>query len=393
MEGLPNDYQRILQKHKFIVFCIDHYNMLGICRSLGEKGISPIVILVGKKSRLIRHCRYVKQFHLFPTREEGLEFILSKFGNEIDIPFIFTGDDKTTQLLDKHFEELHGRFYFFNCGQKDGITRYMDKATICNVATLNGISPAKSELLRRNEVPKTLKYPIITKVTMSTKGAWKADVNICNNEEELRSAWDSIKADDILAQEFIVKKNELCVDGYSINGGEQVVFVGSSEYIRFTEKGYGNYMWIKPLQDKATRDKICNIIKATHFSGIFELESLIGPNDELYFLEVNFRNSTWSYAYSKVGFNIPYEWAVHTLFNNTNTYDKLQLNFAPVTAMVEIDDYRDSVISKKISIWEWFKDLISSDCKFYWNIKDPMPALRVLTPFFISCLLPIKKKR
>ncbi len=392
MESLPMNYKNILQKHKFIVFCIDHYNMLGICRSLGEKGITPIVIFVGERSRLIKHCRYVKQFYKVKTREEGLNVLLNKFGNESDIPFLYTGDDNTTQFLDNHYDELEGRFYFFNCGVKGGITQYMDKAAICKIAALNGISPAKSELLKRNEIPQTLKYPIITKVTMSTKGAWKEDVHICNNEQELREAWNQIEADEILAQEYIIKKNELCVDGYSINGGEQVVFVGSSEYIRFTEKRYGNYMWIKPLQDKATREKICNIIKATRFSGIFEFESLIGPDDELYFLEVNFRNSTWSYAYSRVGLNIPYEWAVHTLFNSTNAYESLPQSFTPITAIVEIDDFRDSVIGKKITIWKWLKDLISSDCKYYWNIKDPLPALRVLIPYFIACLLPVKKK-
>ena len=37
-----------LLKHKFIVFGGDHYNPLGIVRSLGEAGVKPIVILVSE---------------------------------------------------------------------------------------------------------------------------------------------------------------------------------------------------------------------------------------------------------------------------------------------------------------------------------------------------------
>ena len=37
--------KRILD-HKFILLVVDHYNPLGIVRSLGEEGIIPIVILV-----------------------------------------------------------------------------------------------------------------------------------------------------------------------------------------------------------------------------------------------------------------------------------------------------------------------------------------------------------
>lgn len=35
-----------VKKHKFIVFGEDHYNPLGICRSLGEEGIPVIAVLI-----------------------------------------------------------------------------------------------------------------------------------------------------------------------------------------------------------------------------------------------------------------------------------------------------------------------------------------------------------
>ena len=50
-----------IYKHKFIVFAIDHFNSLGIIRSLGEKGINPIVVLYGEKSKLVQKSKYVSR--------------------------------------------------------------------------------------------------------------------------------------------------------------------------------------------------------------------------------------------------------------------------------------------------------------------------------------------
>ena len=45
--------QSNLRNHKFIVLCEDHYNPLGIVRSLGEEGIKPFVVLCGQDLSLI----------------------------------------------------------------------------------------------------------------------------------------------------------------------------------------------------------------------------------------------------------------------------------------------------------------------------------------------------
>lgn len=38
-----------LANHKFIVFSEEHYNPLGVIRSLGEEGIKPIGIIIKGK--------------------------------------------------------------------------------------------------------------------------------------------------------------------------------------------------------------------------------------------------------------------------------------------------------------------------------------------------------
>lgn len=116
-------------------------------------------------------------------------------------------------------------------------------------------------------------------------------------------------------QEYIKKKDELCIDGISINAGEQVFMPYGCNYYMMSPGGYGNYMYFTPFLDKELTDKITNIIRGAKFSGIFCIEFLVGQNNELYFLEVNFRNSGWSYAFTYGGFNLPFRWAVSTLDN------------------------------------------------------------------------------
>lgn len=362
-----------LKKHKFIVFCEDHYNPLGLCRSLGEEGIDPIVVAFGKDSGLLRNCKYVKTIQWCRNIDEALKYIIDNYGKEEYKPFLFTSGDNTTQLLDEHYGELIDHFYFFNCGAPGATSKYMEKETLCNIAQECGINKPKGELLRKGELPRTLRYPVITKVTKSTLGAWKDDVFICENEAELVEAYSHIKADELLVQEFIEKKNELCVDGFSINGGEQVWFPYTSEYIRFLRKSYGEYMWIKPYTDEKVRKSIQDILKATHFSGVFSLECIIDKNDDLWFLEVNFRNSTWSYAYTYAGLNLPYQWAKSTLEGRID-YDSAKILDRPFLAMNEVSDFTDSVLhERQIGIREWFKQVRECDVLYYYNKNDKKP--------------------
>lgn len=369
--------------HKCIVFCEDHYNPLGICRSLGEKGINPIVIMTSSEAPMISHCKYVKELYYVENEEQGLNFIISHYGEEPYKPFIFTGSDDTTRMLDKHYEELKDKFYFYNGAGQGVITKFQNKEVIAETAVVCGCNIPRTEVLNKGELPKNLQYPVLTKAIIS-EGVWKTDMHVCQNEMELCEAYKTIKSDPLLVEEFIVKKNELCVDGFSILGGQEVCMPYTSEYLRFTDLSYGNYMWIKPLMDEDTKNKIQRILQKANYSGIFEAEFLIDKNGNLYFLEVNFRNSTWSYAYTYGGLNLPYQWAVSTL-NGHIDYNSDSIRQKPFKAMAEIGDFYTNVKSHKMSFVKWFFQFLFTDCHYTLNRKDPMPFIY----FFID---KIKKK-
>lgn len=142
-------------------------------------------------------------------------------------------------------------------------------------------------------------------------------------------------------------------------------------YYRLRPDSYGGYEFLFPFKDEILAEKISKLLKVTHFSGIFDIEFLIGEDDELYFMKINFRNSGCSYACTDGGFNLPFRWAVSTLQN------KLYLDgFKPILkfdAMNEIGDYYDSVKTKKVSIFNWIKELKGCKSYYLYNAKDPAP--------------------
>lgn len=363
-----------LLKHKFVVFCEDHYNPLGVVRSLGEEGLNPDVILVvgEHKPHLIPNSKYVKELKCVKSIEEGYGLLIADYAHLNEKAFVITCSDDIESYLDLHFDEFNSHFYFFDGGSQGQITKTMEKNEMCRLAVECGLDVPKTEELRVGDLPKSLRYPVMTKSVISTTANWKKNVHICRNEEELKEAYKSIWGDRINVQEFIEKKNELCIDGLSINGGEEIYIPIQSSYIRFSSMSYGNYIQFEKFKELELFDRIHELFKRTHFSGVFSIEFLRDRNDHFYFLEINFRNSTWSYAHTVEGVNLPVIWAKSVLAGHLDVSD-VSIKKDTFTAMVELEDFRENVLHRKISFTQWMKEFKSCDCGFVYNEKDSKP--------------------
>ena len=363
-----------LKLHKHILFAVDHYNPLNVLRNLSEAGLAPIVVLYGKSHSLIKNSRYLTVCHRVKTLEEGLSVILKTYGNEIYKPFIYTSGDDIQSFLDSHYDELKDGFHFFNAAGTGRVSYLQNKDVIGKIAEESGFIIPNSEVVDTGIMPKKLKYPIMTKVLSSTMGAWKGDVYVCKNEEELKEAYKKIKSPKLNLQEFLQKKNELCYEGFSINHGQDVFIPFVSEYIRCSGTSYGHYLSYNLLKEEETISKLKNLIKRTGFEGIFDVEFLVDKRGVKYFLEVNFRTTTWTYAVSKGGANLPYLWAKSTLQGYID-YNSIQLEKNTFTAMAESDDFLISVVkNRKVSLIQWISDMKSCKCLFYYDSKDKKPG-------------------
>lgn len=363
-----------IYSHKHIVLCEDHYNPLGIIRSLGEEGISPIVLLSAKRPCLIPKSKYIGELHLFATIAAAFQYMVDTYSDEELKPFVYNGSDDISLLLDNNYNLLKDKFYFFN-GEGD-LARNLQKYEMTKLAEECGICIPKEELLKVGVLPTKLKYPVITKAASSTIGTWKDQSFVCENEDELKVAYSKINAEYILVQEYIERKNELCIDGISINSGKDVFMPYSCTYYRFPRGSYGNYMHYIPFKDYDLTEKITKILRGANYSGIFCIEFLIGPDEKLYFLEVNYRHSGWSYGYTFGGYNLPVRWAVSTL---NKEIDKSGFNYLEgFNQMQELSDFKYSVLSRVVPIFQWIKEVKQCDTLLYYNKKDPKPFWSVL---------------
>ena len=355
-----------LKNHPFVVLGQEHYNPLGIVRTLGESGIRPTVIVYGgREMRLTSKSKYAAHVCAVQTIEEAYKELLSFVSRCGGVkPFVLTSDDTAESFLDEHYDELRDQAYFFNAGKAGEVTSLMDKKAILSIAEAHGLNVLKAVVTERGAVPEGLEYPVITKAITPTMGAWKSDMHICRDEAELRRAFESIRSDKVLVQKYIVKKNELCMEGFAGPGGRDMMVTIASTYNYYLPMSYSPYMTVRNLDNPQLEVRLRELIADIGFTGVFEIEFLEDEDGKLWFGEVNFRNSTWSYASTCAGMPLALMWADSQLTGKVNhaLLCKVPDDF---TAMVELDDCRERVKKGKATLSAWFSDFKKADCRYY----------------------------
>ena len=74
---LSSGIERLRKPDACIVFCVEHYNPLGVIRALGENGIKPTVVAVqGSEPKLASKSKYIGKLFEVSSIEEGYERLL-----------------------------------------------------------------------------------------------------------------------------------------------------------------------------------------------------------------------------------------------------------------------------------------------------------------------------
>lgn len=363
-----------LKKYKHIIFGAEHYNPLGIVRSLGENGIKPIGVIISSKRKLTSKSKYFSRVYIIDSIEEGYKKILEIRSNEKNKAFLYTSDDRTESFLDERYDEIIDKFYFFNAGEAGRVNYFMNKWNILEIAKKHGLPVAETTFAKKGEIPDGLQYPIITKSIASIVGGWKNDVYVCNSEEELIEAYKHIEAHTVLLQRYIEKKNELEYYGFCIDHGKKTFIADSVDYTYLMSKTYSHFMNVFDPVYPDIQEKIKSMFAEIGFEGIWSLEFVVDKAGNLYFLEVNFRNATWSYASTKAGMPLPLLWAHACLINDVRDewHKSIDKGF---TAMVEPDYLRNRVKTKKVSVSKFLREMKDCNCLYYLNKKDIKPII------------------
>lgn len=362
-----------IEGHLCIIFAQEHYNPLGLIRGLGLNGINPIYISVERRGEVATKSRFISELYRVRDIKEGYNLVREKFGNfEYDKrPFILFSDDKCMGYFDEHYDEIKDKFIIFNAGEANRINEYMDKDKIQQLAKKYGFNILKSFVVNKGEIPQNIKYPIITKDITPNSGAWKSDVFICYSEEELIEAYKKIKSPKILIQPFIDKKNELALEGYSINNGKEIHIVTAMNWKYLIPGYYSPYHDVYMFENKEIEKKLQKIFEEIGYEGLFEVEYLVDKNNTLYFLEINFRASAWNHTTNFAGMAESYLWVKGMLNKKIDPLDKKE--FKPFTSMSEIIDFGKRVDTGKISLNEWIREFKNAKCTYYYHEEDMGP--------------------
>ena len=200
-------------------------------------------------------------------------------------------------------------------------------------------------------------------------------------------AYKSINAKKILLQEFIKKDNEIAFEGISVNGGEEIFLPIQGEYLRIEDGTFGTYKKNELFHESEEfKIKLSKVFKEIHYSGVFEVEFIRDLSGKLYFLEINFRHTQYNHALTDMGVNFSKLWIDSINFKTIKGFNFHNIK-NPSLVMHEIKDFRASVLTKKISFFDWIKDFIKCDSYYIIDKKD----LSFTILYFINSIKSILK--
>ena len=363
------------------IFCSDAYPSIGLIRSLGEAGYRPECYCYGNNCRYLLSSKYVSSGRMFKSAVDVLDFLINDYPNYDIKPILFTVPDLPAFLVDQHQNSLKDKFVLMSAGEQGNIGYWMDKRNLASIAKKHGLTiPWIIELSKNEDIPESIQYPVFTKSIKTVDGG-KNDESICWNKEELENLKLSISSDKFLVMQYIHKKLEICYFGISLKGKVYIDY--HDEISRFPDGAYGYYNIFKKCENDDTYRKCISMMEDIGYEGLFDIEFLLGEDNVLYFMEINFRVDGAIYKVTP-GVNLPAEWCRLINVNKGDLPATLPTKKDYFTGMTEVHDFKMSVMTGKINFFKWLWQFCFTDSHMLINLKDPKPAFMWLYCFILN---------
>lgn len=360
-----------------IVFGFDSFNTAGSIRCLGEVGYKPMLIVVStKKTTAVQKSKYISSSVRVSCVDEGIK-ILIKIAQDKVCRYLFATSDKVAAVLDQHYNQLHKCFLFPNCGSQGRLSKIMNKDTMSEIASRNGLRIPVTFDLKQLESFEFNK-PIIIKPKESVTGS-KRDIKIISTKQD----WEGYserhnKLENFIAQQYINKECECLIIGCRCSS-KNVYFPAHFIKNRWVANGDAGAFGVLKRGipnglDIASMEMFLNDI---NYVGPFSLE--FGENDgKFYFFEINLRNDGTINYFTKIGVNIPEIWIK----------DKLIIDYTKPSLGVYIDEFGDilNVIRGDLKIKRWLADFRKATIFKYYDEFDKGPFF-VFAPKMIRVII------
>lgn len=350
-----------------------HHNSLGLVRSLGKAGFHTHVYLIGYKDANLLHSKYCRSYTKCEDVNIALDDIIENYSSIEKIKFIVTGNDKFVSAIDHRYNQLKDKFNTYNCGSEGSLSKLMSKAYQNKLAMQAGLRvPSYAVVNVKEKTIPEIPFPVITKAINSIGTHWKDIVYLCNSPKELIEAYDKIECEQVIVQQYVEKDNETGFNGISINGGKDVYMPLQLIYKSTKDTTFGNSIMLFEPTDNILVKKIKDFIRLTGYSGSFSVDLLIGKDSDIYFLEINLRNSGWSYPYTRAGVNLPSLWIESTISGHIDS-SKVRIPKLPFTVVDEYLELYDASKKGVKSILSSLWSIVKADALITYDKEDKEP--------------------
>lgn len=358
-----------------VVIGSDHVNTLGIIRSLGEAGEEPSAVILCENNKCwTAKSKYIKNLTVCSHKEEMVNILLD-LKKDGEKSFLIPAGDPYSKLIDENFDLLSQYYIIPNINCTAGeLSHFMNKKPMSEAAyeiggfklpyTLYFRVPESESFIDVAELNECEKYyPLIIRNGESFTNA-DGDIYIVKNRDEFVSALEKKRGITVIIQQFIDKDEEVGIQGVGFGKDTEPVVAGVVHKIRTAvigSIGSTTYAKIAPLKNEAVIEATKKFIQGVGYDGIYDIE-LLRKGDDYYFVECNFRNGAYGYAFTCAGANLPMIWV---------SRDNTEPHIKELTLMNETSDMKH--ILKQVSPFKWVLQFFGADIHLTANKKDMKP--------------------
>ena len=323
-----------------------------------------------KDCRGLLSSKYIKKYKVVRDCNEGLEYLKAISTDDGDKRVIICTSDDASSIVDQNRNYLIDYFSIPCCEHQGEITRLMNKKTMGDYASHNGLMVPWNTVVENRVIPKGVVFPCITKPILSIDGC-KDDIRICSNRHELEELINGTKCLKIQVQQFIEKEFEYQLIGCSLDGGHTIIIPGRARIITqpiCTNTGFLKY---EHLDGNEPIEKCHRFLENIKYSGLFSMEFIRGKDGKDYFLEINFRNDGNSISVTEAGVNLSYIWFAHC--RNLDWQGKKRYDLREIYVMPEYTEVGLWYIGE-ISFTRMIREFRKADVFMDFSNDDPKPT-------------------
>lgn len=365
-----------MKKVKAIVIADDHYNALGMVRSLGLVQIDITLIMFASKRTYVDASKYVnrciKISHSTQAVIREVKNVINEYSDSLIalIPL----NDFAAQVLDENSNLFPSNVL---CPNAQGqVLRLSDKYYIKSVVKELGFNVPEGIIIDSTNIDSLNWniFPAIIKPLVSVEGA-KSDISIVKSMTELEDEIDRYRKLDYkhaLVEEYIDGDDAHMVEVMGArNIDSSIDYAGIISKIREfpIKNGSTSYASIVDKHEGIDIEAISRFLNKINYVGIFDIEYKYA-NGKAYFIECNFRNGAPGFIFTLNGHNIPALW----IEKNLNV--KMNVTCTHVTGidfMVEQNDVIN-MLKGTPDFFTWIKQYLNA-CRIF-SFKGDLKPVR-----------------